>query len=226
MAHLMVGAGLDSQGDFTHHIKCLGPLEDNVEHLRQKISALGITFVVIDSAAYACGGEPDKVQFAMQFFAAYQRLGVPALIIAHQTKDSKAQMPFGSVAWHNSARATWEVKHQQTAGDGAITIGLFHRKANNSEKYKPLAFRIAFGLDQIIIGKANLLKSTELSKELSISEQIAGVLQDGPATVAYLAETLEKTESTIRGTLNRYRDQFTQSHTTSGPAQWEIKGPE
>ena len=222
MRLLMAGAGMDPQAQQSHYVKCVGGLEDNLGHLRQKIDALGITFLVIDSAAYACGGEPDKIEFAMRFFGAYQRLGVPALIIAHQTKESNKQMPFGSVSWHNSARATWEIKHQQTAGDGAITIGLFHRKANNSELYKPLAFRLSFGMDEIIIAKADLLKSTELAKEMPLAERIAGILLEGPATVEYLAETLEKPEATIRTTLYRYKDRFIQARTTSGPTQWQM----
>ncbi len=48
------------------------------------------------------------------------------------TKDSDDKKPFGSVFWHNTARATWYAKRVQDEGEDVTHVGLFNRKANDA----------------------------------------------------------------------------------------------
>ncbi len=73
------------------------PLADMVRALQVKIEKDGIRLLVIDSAALAAGGEPEKSDSAIRFFGALSRLGqdLTTLIVAHVPKESDTRKPFG-----------------------------------------------------------------------------------------------------------------------------------
>jgi hypothetical protein len=97
--------------------------------LRELADATGATFVVVDSAAVACGGADSlKPEAPGQFFPALRYLGRPSLTLAHVTKGDDLRYPFGSVFWHNLARVTWSAEKVGAQGHQVI---LSHRKGNN-----------------------------------------------------------------------------------------------
>jgi hypothetical protein len=97
--------------------------------LRELADATGATFVVVDSAAVACGGADSlKPEAPGQFFPALRYLARPSLTLAHVTKGDDLRYPFGSVFWHNLARVTWSAEKVGAHGHQVI---LSHRKGNN-----------------------------------------------------------------------------------------------
>ncbi len=99
--------------------------------LRELADATGATFVVVDSAAVACGGADSlKPEAPGQYFPALRYLGRPSLTLAHVTKGDDLRYPFGSVFWHNLARVTWSAEKIGAQGHQVI---LSHRKGNNHE---------------------------------------------------------------------------------------------
>ena len=97
--------------------------------LRELADATGATFVVVDSAAVACGGADSlKPEAPGQYFPALRYLGRPSLTLAHVTKGDDLRYPFGSVFWHNLARVTWSAEKVGAQGHQVIRR---HRKGNN-----------------------------------------------------------------------------------------------
>jgi hypothetical protein len=97
--------------------------------LRELADATAATFVVVDSAAVACGGADSlKPEAPGQYFPALRYLARPSLTLAHVTKGDDLRYPFGSVFWHNLARVTWSAEKVGAHGHQVI---LSHRKGNN-----------------------------------------------------------------------------------------------
>ncbi len=105
----------------------------SAEALGRQIADLGITGLVVDSAGYACGGEPEKSESALNYWRAMRSLPISwSLTIAHQPKDKEnSSYPFGSIMWWNGCRACWKLVGAPSPE--GLGIALQHKKANNGE---------------------------------------------------------------------------------------------
>ena len=80
---------------------------------------------------------------------------------------------------------------------------------NSRGHIKPLGFRFAFSDDDVRISAINIADNPDLSKNLPIRDQVAGLLRHGnQLSVEHLSETLEIPQPTIRMVLNRHKDEF------------------
>ena len=105
----------------------LGAIWVQAPELAELARDWGATYLVLDSVVPACGAiDPLKPEAAGQYAGALERIGLPALSLAHVTKSESLSYPFGSVFWHNLARVTWSLKAD---GEGAAVLAM--RKANN-----------------------------------------------------------------------------------------------
>jgi hypothetical protein len=122
------------------YVRCDRPLVYEVASLRRMVRDGGYEFVVYDSVAYACDGAPESAEVDGKYFRAVRQIGRGSLHIAHISKSEGGdQKPFGSIFWHNSARATWYVQREQESPDGSVSrLGLFNRKANLSRLRPPV----------------------------------------------------------------------------------------
>jgi hypothetical protein len=103
---------------FLHSVR-IAPSRSKADRIRRCIEETGAEYVICDSVAYAAGGAPESAEVAGGVFPApsgsLDRMS-GRCNIAHVTKprederEQGVQKPFGSVFWHNSARATWWVK--------------------------------------------------------------------------------------------------------------------
>src|SRR3990167_3063224 len=73
------------------------PLHDIKHRIIESIRKRNIGLVIIDSAALACGGEPESAEIANRLFNAINSLKTTVLLIAHETKstEGKNKTPFG-----------------------------------------------------------------------------------------------------------------------------------
>lgn len=205
---LLRGQGLDPHEYGLLHRTCSAPLSDSISTVKGIIDANNISYLVIDSAALACGGGPESADGALNFFNALNRLKVPSLIIAHQVKNSNQPYPFGSIFWHNSARCTWEIKgrdNNNTDNSGNVAIRLLNQKSNRGAREREKAYEIIFTSDQI---KMRSLNRDERLEEFGadaapLSERIRRELLQGPLTTATLANRLDKSVDIIRAELNK-----------------------
>ncbi len=179
-------------------------LSDSVEQLQRTIQDNGIKLLIIDSLGPAARGNLNDPEPAIKYHAALRQLNITSLTLAHTAKDAllKKRTIFGSVFFTNLARSVWECKAEQEIGENEATISLKHTKANLSRLHPPLGYRFTFGDKSIKLEKVNL-KDTGLSGELPIAWQINNLLRSGALTKQEIAESLDKSEETIRITLKR-----------------------
>jgi AAA domain-containing protein len=119
--------------------QCDRPLSQMSATIRQTIRKQKIDFVIVDSIAYACGGDAESSEVASRYKQHAHTFGVGSLHLAHVTKSSNnTDKPFGSAFWHNSARTTWYVQAEgEPSSKGDLTeidLKLFHRKNNSGPK--------------------------------------------------------------------------------------------
>jgi hypothetical protein len=199
-----------------HYVKCDRPLVYESDRLRAYIRANGIRYAVFDSVGYACTGKPEDAEHALSYFRALRPFNVGSLHLAHVTKpkpgerrDPKEQMfPFGSVFWHNSARSTWFVQRTDpdAAGPGApLTLGLYHRKANNGPRHAAVGFQFTFG-DQIHVARVDLTTVDDLGVRLPLWQRMRALLRTGALPVQAIAAQLDVDEAHVRQTLKRDAD--------------------
>jgi hypothetical protein len=177
----------------------LGAIWTHAEAIRDYVLANDITFLVVDSAAFACAGEdPSKAETAIRYGAALQVIGVPSLTLAHVTKLHDARYPFGSAFWHNAIRVSWSLMPK---GEELVLVC---RKANNYRKPSAQAVELTWYEDA-------LREVIEKPAAWSLEDRIAEVLAHGPLTPLAIAAALndglapgeQTTAATVRATLSR-----------------------
>lgn len=90
-----------------------------------------IRLLVVDSAAGACGGEPENADVAARYFAALSVIGVTSLTIAHQSKNGNGDTAFGSVFWMNYGRNVNHLESVDNRQGDLRRLLLKHKKYNN-----------------------------------------------------------------------------------------------
>lgn len=177
-----------------HYARCVRPLAQEVDRLRRIVREHALDFAVFDSVAYACDGPPEAAEVTMRYFQGVRRCGVPgSLHTAHITKaiEGADKRPFGSSFWHNSARATWNIKLDSgEPGDSVITAGLYHRKANEGGFHRAVGVRVTFGEDETRISQASLAESQTLAANLPVPERLRLLLARGTTSREEINEEL------------------------------------
>lgn len=180
---------IQSKGTPTHELRA---------KLIEEIKRHDIGLLIIDSAALACGGEPESAEVTTKLFNSLARLNTTILLIAHETKNNlnvKNKAPFGSVFFYNCARNIWNVDSEQDQGDNFIQVGLFHRKANDDSLAPMKAARIEFKPGEVTI----LAGDTSLwSKEKSLKEQLLEALEEGGMAIGAIVELVAKDIAQVR----------------------------
>ena len=143
------------------------PLHEMVKSIKKIIVEHGIGLIVIDSAALASGGEPEKAETAIRYFNALNAIGVTSLTIAHETKQENSEYPFGSAFYYHEPRNIWNVKRVQEQEEDVIHIGLMQRKANEDRLSKPYSARVYFGAGFVEVNQ----ESTEWMPESENTSQ-------------------------------------------------------
>jgi len=208
---LMRGIGKTPNHDYEPlHRRCNSPLQEILPRIHSEIERHGINYLVIDSAALACGGAPDNSDSALSFFNALNRLKLPGLVIAHQTKDVNKPYPFGSIFWHNSARCTWEIKSKNSPGENSIPIILVNQKSNRGSKHSRIGYEVHFDEPnksiRILSRNSSEVSATFGAEGASIKEQVYSILKESPQTIKSLAIAMGETENSIRVMIKRDQD--------------------
>ena len=103
--------------------------------MAQLVADHNIKFMIIDSAAMACGGEPESADVASRYWNALRTLDCTTLTIAHVSKTEASEKgtstPYGSVFWRNYARNAWEIKQGTVFKRLEKEVGLVQTKLNS-----------------------------------------------------------------------------------------------
>lgn len=212
---LCLGRGVDPEGR-VHYREMRRPLMDSIHDLVTRV--VDYDGVIIDSVSAAIGGsllEDDRVN---QFWDAVRALGVPALVIAHKSKESSRKREstiFGSIMNEARIRMGWNVEtlpHSTTVrwdcfkdSNGSL---LYHRMAWQWEFVNQGAYEDAV-LETVQATPVDPKNVALVSNDRTVADEIGDVLKDGATTVRELAVTLGRGEQVIRTQLNRHKDRFT-----------------
>jgi len=192
------------------YARCERPLTYEADRLLRIVREHKIEYAVFDSIGFACDGPPEAAEVAGAYFRAVRRLGVGSLHVAHIAKaEGGDKKPFGSVFWHNGARATWFVKLDDSSPDGSVlTIGLFPRKNNLRKLQEPLGFQVIFEEYETIFRPADVADSPDLSATLTVRQRMIAALKRGAASFEELAEEIDASVETVKRTARRYKKLF------------------
>lgn len=184
------------------YLRCDTPLHEDVDRIRSAIRATGADFLIVDSASWAAGEEPEAADSAKAFYAGLRQIGLDALVTAHTTKAGADEKPFGSVFWHNGARLTWHVSREQESGDDVIRVGLVNRKHNDGRLARPMGWQVTFE-DGIHFERVDASSIASVAQRMSIAQRIRAELVAGSRTVHELAESIAEETESVRRTVNR-----------------------
>ncbi len=177
------------------------PLPEILPALQRRIRESDVSLIIVDSAALACGGEPEKGEPTLRYFNSLAQLEVPSLTLAHITKDGSDQHPFGSVFWTTTSRLTWNIKLSQEEGHNIAHAAVFNRKSNEDRLHPPFAVRVEFDAAAVRFVREDV--ANEWERQLSLPARIKLALKPGQQSVKELADYLDASEDTVGRTLRR-----------------------
>ena len=191
------------------YARCERPLIYEADRLRRIARENGIQYAVFDSAAYACFGAPESAENATAYFRAVRQIGGGSLHVAHVSKAEGAdQKPFGSIFWHNSARATWYVAAEQGSSNQR-QIALFNRKVNIDKPLPPVSYVITFtDCGTTEFRRTDVGNSPELAEKLSLQQRMSWLLRHGAKSVKEISDELGAKPETVRKTIYRSQGRF------------------
>ena len=193
---LLPGFGLVWQKKLIDYWPAKGrPFVDIVDAVRGKVERDHIGLVIVDSAGYACGGDPSNPETALSYFNALNSLQKTTLTIAHVSKDSDQEKPYGSVYWSNGARKTWNFRRAQSEGEDVIHVGMFNKKVNDGRKDSPIGVRLSFDGETgpVSVKREEVRNVPELDEHRAIKYRIRDALRhipDGGKSTSELSEEL------------------------------------
>jgi len=183
--------------------KLLGrPLWEVAPYLGEVATTSGSRILIIDSILPAVGvGEEhlrSDARVPYLYVAALDSLGIPTVSFGHPPKGQPEGEPFGSVAWTNAARLTWNGTAAE--GDGH-RVRWRPRKRNERGHISGVVLAFEYGVD------GRLCSVHRADDEESSRTWITGALRRGPATVPGLAqEMVDAMESPLPGELERAKE--------------------
>lgn len=204
------GMGLDEPSGIFYR-RTNEPMTTIAEIIRQEIDEKEVGFVIVDSAAMACGGEPESSRATTDYYSAIRSFGddITVLTLAHTTKaDSDKKTPFGSAFWTHWARSVWEIKREESEKSNQQNVGLFHRKVNNFNLHDPIGYQIQFLSNEININGFDISDSDTLNTSIPMIKRIYNYLRDADQykTINQIVEDLEipeKKQGSVRAMISR-----------------------
>jgi hypothetical protein len=193
------------------YARCERALVYEVDRLRRIVRENAVDYAIFDSIAFACDGPPESAEIAGRYFRAVRQIGVGSLHIAHITKgEGGEEKPFGSVFWHNGARATWFAKIAGSSPDGqTLSLGLFQKKSNLGGLSRPAGFQIYFGNDRTYFKRLDPAENPELAVKMTIKQRMIALLRQGAKTPEEIAIEIEAKPDTVEKTVRRHKEIFT-----------------
>ena len=185
------------------YVRCDRPLTYEVDRLRRIVRDEGIDFVICDSIGYACHTKPEDAEAALAYFRAARRIHAGKLHLAHiNRQEAGDQKPFGSAFFHNSARATWNLKATEN-GPEALMLGVFNRKHNLAQKQAPFAIAVQFG-PRTTFTLCDIGQVAEFAASVPLPQRVRASLRAGARTREQLAaEFADEKAETLRRTIDR-----------------------
>ena len=209
------------------YVRCTAAIWDEIDRLRRIVTEHRIELAMVDSVGMACGGlPPESSEAALRFNAAFRSLDIGGILIGHKTKaegNGSDDYPFGSVYWHNTARATWLVKKQSELSASGFVSGLFNKKANTGPISAPLAFDITYTAGRIGFNSRDAHDFVECAPQVTLRWRIQQALKGGPRSLVELASDLEAELESVRKALKRHEGKvFARATSADHVERWAL----
>ncbi len=229
--HRRICAGLRASTENVFYRSFYRPFKDDIVRIRSDIEKYKIGFLIIDSLAPACGGNPEYASDVMAFFGALRSCGeVTKLVLAHMSKSGSQQTSgkatvYGSIFSENFARSTWELRTSQEGTDKEICLALFHRKVNDGRLQDPIGIRLSFESDEIIFAPYDIAADPELAEFAGPAFRIRSLLKTRSLPAPTIAEQLGLELKVVLGTLRRMSDVAIKENLQGpgGPPVWSLR---
>jgi hypothetical protein len=199
-------------------------LPEIVPALQRKIRQAGIGYLMVDSAAYAAGQEPEKADSAIRHFNSLAAFEIPSLSLAHLGKEGKDEWPFGSIFWSNGPRLTWNTKATREDGNEVTHLGLFNRKGNEDRLHRPIGIRLDFSPDAVIFSCEELQAGTE--DRANLGQRLLAELHGGARSSKQMSESLGVSVHQIRTRAGQMREIRSLGRAADGSGLWGLKADE
>lgn len=188
----------------------VGPLVEQLESIAREVASGPIGLVVVDSVGLAAGSSSDgsdAAESALRLFSAFRQLGTTVLAIDHVAKTeadtpTRASRPYGSIYKVNLARATFELRRVDSPGDRS-SLALYNTKSNVGRRLAPIGLWVEHdeGTGAIAFGRQEI--TGELTRPLTIADQIADVLREGAMVPKEIASIIDVDDRKVRATLSK-----------------------
>lgn len=185
------------------YLRCDAPLVDELDRVLATVREHRSEVLLIDSAAWAAGAEPETADSAKQFFGALRRIGLPSIVTAHVPKLGDNSRPFGSVFWHNGARLTWQLAGEQNAGEQLSRVGLVNRKNNDGRLHAPIGWEVDTSDHRVRFRRVHGASIGAVADKMPIRDRALQVLVAGSMTYVQVADALDEPVRSVRGTIDR-----------------------
>ena len=198
------GLGVSAHSVHIAYRRCAQPLAAMTEELLEWALEKRLAYIIADSIGAAVGGDPREPSPVLDYFRALRQIGLGSLSIHHFTKEGEA---YGSVYVRNYARMLFKVKTQREDTGDAIHLALYHDKANDGRRLKPMGFELDFSTPGALhVRKQDVAAVPGLEKTLPLKDRINYALTHSthPWQPDELAGDLEANEDSIGRTLRRY----------------------
>ena len=189
-----------------YYRRCSIPLVQDLEQIQRHIEDLKAEAIIVDSLGPAVGGELKDPGQALAFTSALRQLKVASLILGQTSKDTetKRKSIYGSVFFEYYARNIFKLRKVQEEGEEKLGIALFHKYCNLGKRHPPMGFQLNFNGEHTTI-EPQPVSASEFLEQLSLSQRIAELLNDGALSLSDIADITETSKEVLSTTLGRMR---------------------
>lgn len=185
--------------------RCRRPLHQDVHRIALEVARKKVRFVVIDSAALACGGDLSSPDSAIKLQQSLDAIGSAALVLAHVPKsvqEGQETSPYGTVFFRELARNVWEV--QRAKDSNPARIALHQKKDNFNPPHPSLGFELTFSSQAVRVAHYDPTQEPEFEDKLPVPARIRNYLEGtSPQTAEQIAEGLRMKLPTVKSALSR-----------------------
>ena len=212
------------------------PIAFSEQVIQRDIAEHKPVLIVIDSLAWAAGGDLNNNETGTVTMSCIDRLPGTKLVLAHYSKGDRANpnaraSVYGNMFFEAKPRSIWEVRRQMDDAPGQLTIGLYQSKTSDDGRFPPIAVRAMWDRDRnaMVWHGYDVADSAELSARLPRSAQARLYLErhDGPASTRDVAEHLGITEGNARMVMGRTEGIVAVSGASGGRGKgqlWVVSG--
>jgi hypothetical protein len=194
--------------------RTMAPLSVELDSLRRLVDHERIDVVMLDSVVPLLDGKAADDDVAQRFMGAC-RLLPAVLALAHIPKSATGPDAqgtpsiFGSVFFHDLARATWYLKRQTaTNNENVVTLGVFSDKNNDGPTTAAHGFEFVFHEAAISVRRVDLASVPEFASKQRVCQRMCDNLRTGPMTTEALADAIDTSPATVRNEVRRHNQLF------------------